>query len=131
MIVARNSLPPCGTLSNFCQNKSKFGLNVTSFSTKHTQCQTILRNCLSKSPNEDLKYIHKDTSNHVNIQYNHFRSTREVLMKVRDDESIRITNELTSSGLVLRSMWDFPLSTSRKYWYTAFENMPKIYTISP
>ena len=118
-------IPPCGTLSNLCQNKRKFGLNVISFSTKHTQCQTVLRNCLSNSPNEDLKYIHKDTNNHVNIQYDRFRSTREVLKKVRDDESNRITNELMSSGLVLRSMWNFSLSTARKYWYTAFENMPK------
>ena len=118
-------IPPCGTLSNLCQNKSKFGLNVISFSTKHTQCQTVLRNFLSKSPNENLKYIHKDTSNHVNIQYDRFRSTREVLKKKRDDESNRITNELMSSGLVLRSMWNFSLSTARKYWYTAFENMPK------
>ena len=117
-------IPPCGTLSNLCQNKSKFGLKVISFSTKHTQCQTVLRNCLSKSPNEDLKYFHKDTSNHVNIQHDRFRSTREVLKKVRDDESNRITNELMSSGLV-RSMWNFSLSTARKYWYTAFENMPK------
>ena len=57
-------IPLCETLSNLCQNKSKFGLNVISFSTKHTQSQTVLRNCLSKSPNEDLKYIHKDTSSH-------------------------------------------------------------------
>ena len=101
-------IPRCGTLSNLCQNKSKFALNVISFSTKHTQCQTVLRNCLSKSPNENHKYIHKDTSNHV-----------------RDEESNRITNELMSSGLVLRSMWNFSSSTARKYWYTAFENMPK------
>ena len=118
-------IPPCGTLSNLCQNKSKFRSNVISFSTKHTQCQTVLRNCLSKSPNEDLKYIHKDTSNHLNIQYDRFRSTREMLKKVRDNESNRITNELMSSGLVLQSMWNFSLSTARKYWYTAFENMPK------
>ena len=118
-------IPPCGTLSNLCQNKRKFGLNVISLSTKHTQCQTVLRNCLSNSPNEDLKYIHKDTSNHVNIQYDGFRSTRDVLKKVWDDESNRITNELMSSGLVLRIMWNFSLSTARKYRYTAFENMPK------
>ena len=48
-----------------------------------------------------------------------------MLKKVRDDESNHITNELMSSGLVLRSMWNFSLSTARKYWYTAFENMPK------
>ena len=48
---------------------------------------------LSKSPNEDIKYIHKDTSNDLNIQYDRFRSTREVLKKVRDDEINRITNE--------------------------------------
>ena len=41
------------------------------------------------------------------------------------DESNRITNELMSSGLVLRSMWNFSLSTARKYWYTAFENLPE------
>ena len=123
MIVARNT--PCRTLSYLCQNKSKFWLNVILFSTKHTQCQTVLRNCLSKLPNEDLKYIHKDTSNHVNIQYDRFRSTREVLKKVSDDESNHITNEVMSSGLVLRSMWNFSLSAARKYWYTAFENMPK------
>ena len=57
-------IPPCGTINNLCQNKGKFGLNVISFSMKHTQCQTVLRNCLSKSPNEDLNYIHKDVSNH-------------------------------------------------------------------
>ena len=118
-------IPPCGTLSNLCQNKSKFELNVISFSTKHTQCQTVLRKRLSKSPNENFKYIHKDTSNHLNIQYDRFRSTREVLKKVKDDESNRITNELMPSGLVLRSMWNFSLSTTRKYWHTAFENMPK------
>ena len=61
----------------------------------------------------------------MNIQYDRFRSTRDVLKKARDDESNRITNELMSSGLVLRSMWNFSLSTARKYWYTAFENMPK------
>ena len=61
----------------------------------------------------------------MNIQHDRFRSTREVLKKVRDDESNRITNELMSSGLVLQSMWNFSLSTARKYWYTAFENMPK------
>ena len=48
-----------------------------------------------------------------------------MLKKVRDDENNRITNELMSSRLVLRSMWNFSLSTARKYWYTAFENMPK------
>ena len=51
-------IPPCGSLSNLCQNKSKFRLNVISFSTKYTQCQTVLRNCVSKSPNDDIKYIH-------------------------------------------------------------------------
>ena len=118
-------IPPCGTLSNLCQNKGNFGLDVISFSMKHTQYQTVLRNCVSKSPNEYLKYLHKDTCNHVNIQYDRFRSTRDVLKKMRDDESNRITNELMSSGQVLRSMWNFSLSTARKYWYTAFENMPK------
>ena len=61
----------------------------------------------------------------MNIRYDHFRSTHEALKKVRDNESNRITNELMSSGLVLRSMWNFSLSTARKYWYTAFGNMPK------
>ena len=61
----------------------------------------------------------------MNTQYDLFRSPREVPKKVRDDESNRIMNELMSSGLVLRSMWNFSLSTARKYWYTAFENMPK------
>ena len=124
-------IPLCGTLTNLCESKSKFGLNVISFSTNHTQCQTVLRNCLSKSPNEDLIYIHKDTSNHVNIQYDRFRSTREVLKKVRDDESNRITNELMSAGLVLRSMWNFSLSTAGSIGIQPLKTCLKIYTISP
>ena len=117
--------PPKNFDHTLCRNKSKFGLNVIQFSKRYTPCQTVLRNCLSKSPNEDVKYIHKETSNHVNIQYDRLLSTLEVLKKVRTDKSNRITNELMSSGLVLRNMLNLSLSTARKYWFTAFENMPK------
>ena len=50
-------IPPCGTLSNLCQNKSKFGLNVISFSILNARpfLETVYQNHQTKTLNTFIK----------------------------------------------------------------------------
>ena len=51
-------IPANGTLDILLQAKSKFGLNIIDISTKHTQCQIILRNKLKNSKCCDIRSVH-------------------------------------------------------------------------
>ena len=53
---------------SFKFQKKKFLLliNILFPSTKFVQCQTVLRNALKTSQNEDIKALWKSTSNHIN-----------------------------------------------------------------
>ena len=46
---------------------------------KFTRCQTVLRNSLKESPDDSLKDLWKSSSCHTNIQYDVYKSTKEVL----------------------------------------------------
>ena len=54
-------------------------LNICPPSIKFTQSQTVLRNSLKESPNDSLKDLWKSSSCHTNIQYDVYKSTKEVL----------------------------------------------------
>ena len=54
-------MPANRTLDIVLLTKSKFGLNIIDISTKHSQCQVALRNRLSKTVNEDVKYVYNST----------------------------------------------------------------------
>ena len=48
-------LPISAALSNIFLSKSNFGLNAQLPSTKHVQCQVVLRNSLKSSTNQEIK----------------------------------------------------------------------------
>ena len=47
-------IPISGTLSTVFLTRNKFGLNICPPSIKFIQCQTVLRNALKTSPNEEI-----------------------------------------------------------------------------
>ena len=59
--------------------KEKFGLDVILPSTKFMPCQVTIRNSLKQSPNADTREMHNDTSNGMNLQFDNFNSTKELL----------------------------------------------------
>ena len=59
--------------------RSKFGLNIVPILTKFIQCQLTVRNCINNSSNENLKFIYHKASQGKIVQYDMFKSTREVL----------------------------------------------------
>ena len=75
-------IPISGTLSNVFLERNKFGLNICPPSIKFTLCQTVLRNSLKASPNDSLKDLWKSSSCHTNIQYDVYKSTKEVLQRL-------------------------------------------------
>ena len=79
----------CGTLSNVFLTKAKFGLNLYPPSIKFSQCQTVARNALNCSPNEDIKHLWKLTSVHTNRQYGRYKDTKEVLKAFRSSQEER------------------------------------------
>ncbi len=69
-------IPISGTLSTVFLTRNKFGLNICPPSIKFIQCQTVLRNALKTSPNEEINKLWKSTSSSKNIQYDVCHSTK-------------------------------------------------------
>ena len=91
-------IPVCGTLSNVCLTKAKCGLSRYPPSINFSQCQTVARNALKCSPNEDIKHLWKSTSTHTNLQYDRYRDTKEVLNAFRSSQEERLQSHLVSQG---------------------------------
>ena len=79
-------MPISGTLDIIRPPRSNFGLNIVPITTKFIQCQLTIRNCISNSSNEDLKFIHQETSQGKNVQYDTFKSTHEVLKVMQKEK---------------------------------------------
>ena len=89
------------------------------------QCQTVYRNALKSSPNKNIQSLWKNTSQSMNIQYDVYRNTREVLKAVRSDHKKRLQNHLVSQGTVLSFIFDHSLPLASKIWTTVQSYMPK------
>ena len=72
-----------GTLDICLLSRTRFGLDLILHSTKLIQCQSVIRQRLKNSPNADIRTIYEDTSKGINIQYDGFQSTRNVIKSVR------------------------------------------------
>ena len=95
-------MPISGTLDIISLPRRKFGLNIVPISTKYIQCQLTIRNCINYSSNEDLKFIHQETSQGKNVQYDTFNSTREVLKVMRKEKEEHIAPQVPKiSSLIL------------------------------
>ena len=49
-----------------------------------------MRNCINNSSNEDLKFIHQETSQGKDVQCDMLKSTREVLKVMRKEKEEHI-----------------------------------------
>ena len=72
-------IPIAGTLDIIQLSKRKFGICYVMLSARFTKCQTVIRNNLRKSSNNDVVRIYYDTNCNTNLQYDQFNSTKEVI----------------------------------------------------
>ena len=97
-------LPISVSISGLIVSKSHYGLNFVLPSTKFIQCQTIIRNALKSSPNADIRSLWQDSNISTNIQYDQYRNAKHVLKSIQTKHHHRITEELTSQGLIITSI---------------------------
>ena len=91
-------VPISGALSTIFRTNNKFGLSIYPPSVKFIQCQPVLRTGLKSSPNESIKDLWKSTNNYTNIQYDGFKSTKEVLKDFRAGYEDKLKNQLSCQG---------------------------------
>ena len=72
-------IPIVGTFDIIQLSKGKFGICYIMISTRFAQCQTVIRNNLRKSTNSDVVKIYHDTNCDTILQYDQFKSTKEVI----------------------------------------------------
>ena len=116
-------VPISGTLSTVFLTNNKFGLSIYLPSVKFVQCQTVLRKALKSSPNESTNDLWRATSNHTNIQYDAYNSTKEVLKDFRSGHENKLLNQLTSQGSFF--VTKFALPELNKVWSIAQSKLPK------
>ena len=85
-------------------SKRTFGICYVMVSTRFTQRQTVIRNNLRKSSNNDVVTIYYDTNCDTNSQHDQFKSTKEVLTQYQKNKQDRITIALTTQSLVIKSI---------------------------
>ena len=116
-------LPISATLSYIILPQNKFGLNIQLPSTKFIQCQTVLRNALKNSQNEDIKELWKSTS--TNIQYDIYKNTKEVLKAIQNEHEDRLKTHVISQGSFFSNIVETSLSSVNSIWSLAQRNLPK------
>jgi sulfite reductase alpha subunit-like flavoprotein len=87
--------------------------------------RTALRKALKSSPNESTNDLWKATSNHTNIQYDAYNSTKEVLKDFRSGHEDKLLNQLTSRGSFFCNGTKFALPQLNKAWSIAQSKLPK------
>ena len=118
-------IPISGTLSTVFLTRNKFGLNICPPSIKFIQCQTVLRNALKTSPNEEINKLWKSTSSSKNIQYDVYHSTKQVLKNFRSGQEDKLHNKLPCQGSFFTNVTKFSLPQLTKMWSACPSNLPK------
>ncbi|CAB3996333.1 Hypothetical predicted protein [Paramuricea clavata] len=77
---------------------------------RQLQPLVTIRNTLKSSPNESIIHLWKSTTNHANIQYDQYSSTKEVIKSFRDVQEDKLTNQLTYQGSFFTSVLRFSLT---------------------
>ena len=116
-------IPINGTLDIVTLSKEKFGLNVIKVSTKYLQCQTTKRNCLKKSPNPDINYLHQATSQE-SIQVDQYKDTNDVTKSVRAKQIEKISNDLQYQRYIVKQMWTLSNEQLKKLWIDVRDILP-------
>ena len=118
-------LPISSTLSNILLPHEKFGLDIILPSTKFAQCQTVRRNALKSSPNEAIRNLWKDTSNNMNVQYDIYKNTKEVLKAVRSEHEMKLQNDLISQGWFFSIISQQSILNLTSAWSSVQRKLPK------
>ncbi len=118
-------IPISGTLSTVFLTRNKFGLNICPPSIKFIQCQTVLRNALKTSPNEEINKLWKSTSSSKNIQYDVYHSTKQVLKNFRSGQEDKLHNKLPCQGSFFTNVTKFSLPQLTKMWSACQSNLLK------
>ena len=118
-------LPISATLSSIILSKSQYGLNMILPSVKFSQCQTVFRNSLRSSPNDKIKSLWKSTNSGMNIQYDIYKNTKDVLKAVRSEHKHRLQTQLQSQGAILSFVLDHSLTATKSIWTSVQSKMPK------
>ena len=118
-------LPISATLSQLIISKSNYGLSLILPSTKFIQCQTTIRKALKSSPNPDIRHLWQDSSQYTNVQYDHYKNTKQVLKAVQQQHQYRLEHELTPQGFNISSSINFLSSKVTSLWSTIQQSMPK------
>ena len=65
------------------------------------------------------------------MQYSSYKSSKDVLKDIRNSKINKILTNLSSQGLIVKSLWNESFNENIKHWYTSFQNLPKnIYNFS-
>ena len=118
-------LPISATLSGISLPRNKFGLSLLLPSVKFHQCQTVLRNVLKSSSNDAIKSLWRSTSFGMNIQYDTYRNTKQVLKAVRQNHTEKLSSSLTSQGFIITFILTHSLKAANSLWSTAQSKLPK------
>ena len=123
-------LPISASIGGLIVSKSHYGLNLVLPSAKFIQCETILRNALKSSPNADIRSLWKDSTTSTNIKYDQYRNAKHVLKSIQTQHHHRITEELTSQGLIITSILKYASPSTTSFWSNVQKICPKISSTS-
>ena len=118
-------LPISATLSSIILSKNQFGLSLILPSVKFAQCQIVFRNSLRSSPNDEIKSLWTNTSNGMNVQYDVYKNTKDILKAVRSEHKDRLQTQLQSQGAILSFVIDHSLNVTKSIWTSVQSKMPK------
>ena len=118
-------LPISATLSGIILPCNQFGLNLQLPSVKFIQCQTVLRNALRSSKSDNIKSSWKSTSCSMNVQYDSYKNTKQVLKAVRQQHTEKLQSQLTSQGFIISFLLEHSMKSLNSLWSSAQSKLPK------
>ena len=118
-------LPISTTLRGISLPRNQFGLNLLLPSVKFLQCLTVLRTALKSSSNDAIKSLWRSTSFGMNIQYDTYQNTKQVLKAVRQSHTDKLRSNLTSKGFLITFLLNHSLKTVNFLWYSTKSKLPK------
>ena len=120
-------LPISATLSGISPPRNNFGLNLLLPPVKFQQCQTVLRNVLKPLSNDAVKSLWRSTSFGMNMQYDTYRNTKQVLKAVRQNHTEKLSSNLTSQGFIITFILNHSLKAVNSLWSSAQSKLLKIF----
>ena len=118
-------LPISATLRGISLPSNNFGLNLLLPSVKFQQCQTVLGNVLISSSNDTVKSLWRSTGFGMNIQYDTYRNTKQVLKAVRQNHTGTLSSNLTSQGFIIALILNHSSKAVNSLWSSAQGKLPK------